>query len=919
MQANDFVLSITRTDFDNTLEITLKSKNKEISKTVTRSAEIDHRFNEFKTGYWKWAKKLRYSGESMRIARIPSVFEDESVEISSEILREETSQQAKQLINAVDKWLKTETKLKEILNEPNIKEEINQLRKLTTVRLFIKTNDPVLKTIPWEQTNRLNEIFSVPNFSLTITSKEYPSLSDLSFNNPLKVLVILGSSQQIDIEKDRLLIEQYFQRINAQVDVIENFSSNELRIRLTENQERTYDIVFFSGHSFSHQDSDGSLVGNIDIGETTLASDDLEDTLKRAANDGLKLFVFNSCDGLGLGEQMLKFNIPYVVVMRQPIHDEVAHIFLEHFLKKLTEGHSLENAVRTTNNLLNPSSGNKISLTKEQVNPHWLAVIYQNENAPPFRLPENKGILETKIDEPLEESKTANLTDKEQVILQVINIAPKRNWWDNLNNSRLKWILLVIIAFAVAIAFHFAINFPLMPDKNAIKQIKLPEQKAKITHPIAACNAIADDPDFSCGEKNRFNYPRGGTLLLEESKGRQKLAEGHYGEAAKLLRKAWENSKDPTNLIGANNAAILRDIQSGVLAKENVLTIGVAIPYYGPPEFIAKSHLAGVAKQQEEANQKKDFKTFVIMGNDANDADYKSIAVARQFTQLQDVVGVVGHYASRVTFRVKNIYQEANLPLISPTATSSELSSLKPDNVFFRVTCTTKLTANKLVNHLVEKNMTKVAIFFEDGKKLAVDFRQDFLKALQNTSIKKIGDYNLAEKSSIAARVAKAKEYSDQTALILIPDAYVNDVTQDNVLEVIQENNGELLLLGFNTLIYEKYLENSANMLIALPWLPNQQQKEQIKNFWAKNEPVTYHIGFAHDALSVFVEAIYRLKNEGIPVTREDVRKTIANKGFKAHGITEEISFDGSDRAENLSVMARPDCGVNPCTLVRID
>ena len=85
---------------------------------------------------------------------------------------------------------------------------------------------------------------------------------------------------------------------------------------------------------------------------------------------GLKLAIFNSCDGLNLANELEKLYIPQVIVMKEPIADKVAHKFLEYFLDNFISEKSLYTSVSNARN----------SLKKENFlhTSEWLPVIVKN-------------------------------------------------------------------------------------------------------------------------------------------------------------------------------------------------------------------------------------------------------------------------------------------------------------------------------------------------------------------------------------------------------------------------------------------------------------------------------------------------------------------------------------------------------------
>jgi hypothetical protein len=99
--------------------------------------------------------------------------------------------------------------------------------------------------------------------------------------------------------------------------------------------EKGWDILFFAGHSSSQKK------GQLQLNQTdSLTLEQLRYALKKAIAQGLKLAIFNSCDGLGLAHDLADLHIPQVIVMREPVPDRVAQEFLRHFLARF-QGDSL--------------------------------------------------------------------------------------------------------------------------------------------------------------------------------------------------------------------------------------------------------------------------------------------------------------------------------------------------------------------------------------------------------------------------------------------------------------------------------------------------------------------------------------------------------------------------------------------------
>ncbi|MDJ0618740.1 MAG: hypothetical protein QNJ63_18695 [Calothrix sp. MO_192.B10] len=142
----------------------------------------------------------------------------------------------------------------------------------------------------------------------------------------VKILCILGDTTGIDVEADRRLLRE----ISGAYCV---FLRQPTRLEFFEfmTKER-WDILFFSGHSETDKDSNtGLLYLNA---EETLDIQEIREIIQAAINQyqGMKLAIFNSCDGLGLARQLADLDIAQIIVWREPVPDKIAQEFLKSFL-----------------------------------------------------------------------------------------------------------------------------------------------------------------------------------------------------------------------------------------------------------------------------------------------------------------------------------------------------------------------------------------------------------------------------------------------------------------------------------------------------------------------------------------------------------------------------------------------------------
>jgi CHASE2 domain-containing sensor protein len=235
------------------------------------------------------------------------------------------------------------------------------------VRIVVTANDPSLLQLPWHLWQLLDDY---PQAEVALSPAEYARSQQTltAARSPqVRILAILGNSQGIDVNHDRQLLEQLPQ---TKIEWLIEPSSEQLQQQLW---ERSWDLLFFAGHSSSQGK------GCIQLNATeTLTIDQLKYGLKRAIANGLKLAIFNSCDGLGLAQDLADLRIPQVIVMRQPVPDRVAQAFLTTFLQTFSTGRSLYGAVREAREKLQ-------LLERDFPCATWLPVICQNPAEPAAR------------------------------------------------------------------------------------------------------------------------------------------------------------------------------------------------------------------------------------------------------------------------------------------------------------------------------------------------------------------------------------------------------------------------------------------------------------------------------------------------------------------------------------------------------
>lgn len=267
---------------------------------------------------------------------------------------EEFKESGVQLCDRLTVWLNSEP-FRDI--DRRLRERLNPDE---AIRFVIRTEDRQLQKLPWQQWDFFDR-YPLAELALSSTQFEriHPSVP-VTAKDKVRILAIFGDSAGLDLDKDRQLLESL---PNAETTFLVEKSHQEINEQLW----KPWDIIFFAGHS----ETEGET-GRIYINPTeSLTVDELWYGLKKAVKQGLKIAIFNSCDGLGLAQRLHDVQIPQMIVMRELVPDYVAQEFLKHFLTAFAHGSSFYLSVREAREKLQ-------GLESQFPCASWLPVICQN-------------------------------------------------------------------------------------------------------------------------------------------------------------------------------------------------------------------------------------------------------------------------------------------------------------------------------------------------------------------------------------------------------------------------------------------------------------------------------------------------------------------------------------------------------------
>ncbi|MEB3216734.1 MAG: CHASE2 domain-containing protein [Nostocales cyanobacterium 94392] len=290
---------------------------------------------------------------------------DVEIEIESEDITNissiEFNKLCDELKNKINIWLNSE-------NFVNIEQKIRtKLNPREEIQVIIQTDLDEIRRLPW---NLWDFFDDYPDAVLCLSMPQFERLEtrNKSDNHQIRILAILGNGENIDIQTDKRILENF---PGAETTFLVEPQRQQLDSMLWD--KKGWDILFFAGHSSSQLNGE---TGRICINHhDSLTIEQLKNGLRTAISRGLRLAIFNSCDGLGLATQLASLNIPQMIVMREPVPDLVAQKFLKFFLGAFCESKSFYLAVREAGERLQ-------GLEAEFPCASWLPVICQNPTAP---------------------------------------------------------------------------------------------------------------------------------------------------------------------------------------------------------------------------------------------------------------------------------------------------------------------------------------------------------------------------------------------------------------------------------------------------------------------------------------------------------------------------------------------------------
>ncbi len=371
----------------------------------------------------------------------------------------------------------------------------------------------------------------------------------------------------------------------------------------------------------------------------------------------------------------------------------------------------------------------------------------------------------------------------------------------------------------------------------------------------------------------------GERLTADKQAGVDAFAAGDYKVAqAKFEASLSQIPNDPEAVIYLNNVKI------GDGASYDVALVVPA----GSDENAAKELMRGAAQAQLETNADGGIGGTPLRILMVDDSDDKAIAkdVAERLVKADNVLGVIGHFSSGTTLAATETYQTGQLPMISPTSTSVEISNA--GDYIFRTVPSDRLAASTLARHALETlNATKAAVFYNSNNAYSKSVQSQFSQELASDGGEVVAQFDIQEPGFNVDDAIQT--LTEDGAEVIMMGLTLDPL--DVPLEIIAANGRSLPLLGSDALYSPKILklgaDNAMGLTVAVPWhiLSHPQSSFVAKSQTLWKADVNWRTVMAYDAVKALAAGLE------VSPTREGLATALGDSQFRVKGATDPVRF----------------------------
>ncbi len=794
-----------------------------------------------------------------------------------------------------------------------------QLRQLQQIPVLLEANtsssdeNTLLQKLPWH----VWELFDQDLRRSEMILNAPVAANNHQLSAPVKILAIFGThSGGLQLNGDLATLQTHLGDKGALLTLLDQPSPRELQESL---RQKSWDILFFAGHSNSCAEVSGGVI-HLQEG-VVLSLRDLRASLNQAVENGLKLAIFNSCDGLDLASYLAERKVPISIVMREPVPDRVARYFLKYFLEEFSQGQlNLQAAVRVAREQLQWLEADGLQACPAAT---WLPIICQNPNqsplfwpallpktatAPPAILP--APVIPIAPGTGIQPPSTVNTQTTKP------GSPPMPQPHNQATQSRQKGTSMAWKKGAGALLILL-----LLVGGRVAYEIMKPDNPDAINTAIPLAERFSEGDRELVIDESKYiisGCPNDTKQDFEQAKdsGIRAINQKNYAAAEKALSYAWSLCPAPEALIYRNNARIGD-------APALTVAVSVATTNKGEKEDITKNaieQLRGAAQAQSVINERGGINgklLRLVITNDSNEPEVATeIAKALTDNSHRDVLAIVGHWTSGVTIEAAKIYNaKEDLVLMTPISIINDLTGTS--SWVFRATINMSKEQSALANYAYNSlNYKKVAIFYLDSQTPGVGRSKAAYSAGAKSAFEMTfrgevleDEFNLASdeferkglEATAKAMVKQAKK-KGADAILLLPD----NTLVANAEAVIQAASQEgISLLGTTNFYRQDVLKKNcpaiAGMTLPVAWQAdgraNASFVKTAKEFWQGG--VNFATANTYNAIQAIAKAM-----EDNP-TREGIHTALNQPDFKVEDTAdaEAMTFSDGDRTAPAQIV----------------
>ena len=356
--------------------------------------------------------------------------------------------------------------------------------------------------------------------------------------------------------------------------------------------------------------------------------------------------------------------------------------------------------------------------------------------------------------------------------------------------------------------------------------------------------------DLSSGEEVILGR---GTSNTDRDRGVEAFRKGNYGDAVQFFNRAvYNDGKDPEVQIFLNNAQ--------ARLNGNPVILATVVPI-DKREGAAREMLRGVADAQTQFNDVGGVGNRlveIIMANDGND-EQQAATIAQKLASNQNILGVIGHNSSGSTKSALPEYEKADLAVISPTSTSTSISS----PVFFRTTPSDAIAGKKLAHYTYNSKwnnrfIDNVAIFYNPSSPYSKSLQQAFASHFEQFGGKVVASIDISSPNFNPQR--QISEIRGKVeAIALFPNTNLTSVAMGIIKANTEVTGKKFLMVGGDALYTGDTIFNGGvaakNLVLAVPWFSGgQNYATQAQKRWKGT--VNWRTATSFDATLALVNAL---------------------------------------------------------------